>query len=326
LTYWSLLSHKSLLFNITNERKTIMKNQLKPLIKLASQRTSIPVLNMIFVQNGIAQASDCDTFIRVKTDLFDGSYNAKELKAGVIKNWPDFAPSDYPLAFDKGAPVFTSSELFTRDSFEYLANHMCEDDSRFYLMGIHINTEHCVATNGHTMAVYNHSVKIPDGFNAIMPAEMVDIILSLWEKKDSAGPRITFYKSHVTAEINGYVIECKLIDGNFPDYLRIIPNIDNMTKVKWDNESNLAAIKTATKQAGLVNKTYAIKLSKNSVSTQYGNQTIVFDCPDNFKIGFNGKYFLATMLLGDIYIPGSRSGPSMFESGPYKGIIMPLRV
>ena len=83
-------------------------------------------------------------------------------------------------------------------------------DIRYYLNGVHVNSKHLVATDGHRMHVIAHGGDWPHG-PVTIPREAVELAV-----------KAKTVELTLTTEVIG-AISYKPIDGVYPDYLRVLP-------------------------------------------------------------------------------------------------------
>lgn len=105
---------------------------------------------------------------------------------------------------------------------------MSNEEARYYLNGVYIHPDDgglkFVATNGHQLhlAQLHPEAEIPDFSGVIIPSKTVNQIISLFG--DSAEAlQIHISETAIRISCEHLDIQSKLIDGTFPDYLRVIP-------------------------------------------------------------------------------------------------------
>lgn len=159
------------------------------------------------------------------------------------------------------------------------------NDVRYFLNGV-LLAECAVATNGHRMAVTKTNF---DG-NVIVPIEAI-------KKFDLGVGIVKVSESAIRFDNTTEVFTCKLIDGKFPDYKRVIPN-------KFNNEAvvNRAefvdALKAVIISAPTDSKTIHLKFDQESImETSVKNSSsasVGFDagCEGAFEFHVNSSYLL----------------------------------
>ncbi len=120
-----------------------------------------------------------------------------------------------------------------------------KEETRYYLNGVFLHVKDdrllCAATNGNFLAKVDaalpdgaaHIAEIANG-GVIVPSQAVKVISGL-VGADDADIDLTVTSAHVTLERedNGvsWTYTSRLIDGTFPDYDRVIPNLEGLTEV-----------------------------------------------------------------------------------------------
>lgn len=103
---------------------------------------------------------------------------------------------------------------------------MAQQDVRYYLNGlcVELGSKHlrAVATDGHRMAVSEFLMTMDKERQVIVPRKGVhEMARLLTETSDEAILRVG--SNHLRLEVGGIVFTCKLIDGRFPDYTKVLP-------------------------------------------------------------------------------------------------------
>jgi DNA polymerase-3 subunit beta len=255
-------------------------------------------------------------------------------------------------------PVLAEGDLehnFTLTSTECLALiektrfAVSTEETRYYLNGIYLHVtdgEHgkvlrAVATDGHRLA--RIEVDMPDGAasipGVIIPRKTIGELRKLIEegvdtvKVSLSGTKIRFECGHA-------VLISKLIDGNFPDYERVIPtHNDKVMEVPGkflsqcvDRVSVIASEKTR----GIKLLVEDGKLTLTANSAEQGNATEELDVKynsDSIEIGFNSRYLMEMLaqIEGDMaHIAFSdSSSPAVVRDTACAGalyVVMPMRV
>lgn len=106
---------------------------------------------------------------------------------------------------------------------------MAHQDVRYYLNGLLLELGeeviHAVATDGHRLAVASlEKGPLREGvqIQSIVPRKAVLELVRLLEESDEP-VRLKFGSNQMGAEFQGLSFSSKLIDGQFPDYKRVIP-------------------------------------------------------------------------------------------------------
>jgi DNA polymerase-3 subunit beta len=257
-------------------------------------------------------------------------------------DFPDLTVGEFPVSFSIAGATLRA--LIDRTQFA-----ISTEETRYYLNGIYLHLVtagddkmlRAVATDGHRLA--QAQIPAPEGVDAmpgvIIPRKTVGELQKLLESSED-DIRVEVSDNKIRVTIGDVVLTSKLIDGTFPDYVRVIPQgNDKLLKVDRgefadavDRVSTVAsergrAVKLALADGKLV-------LSVNNPDSGSATEEIGVDfAGDPIEIGFNAKYLLdigsqlrsgtAVFKLAD---PGS---PTLIEDDDNKDalfVLMPMRV
>lgn len=182
------------------------------------------------------------------------------------------------------------------------------EETRYYLNGLYLHTVNeggqaklrAVATDGHRLALAE--MPAPEGCaglpGVIVPRKTVQEARRLLD--DAAeGVELQVSQAKVRLEFGGATLTSKVIDGSFPDYVRVIPR-DNSKVLIVDNQLFAQAVdRVATISA---EKSRSVKLAiepgkivltvRNMEAGQAVEEIEVDYDGDPFEIGFNARYLL----------------------------------
>jgi DNA polymerase-3 subunit beta len=180
---------------------------------------------------------------------------------------------DYPsfdtLVFDVEQVLPQSVLKSMIDSTEHA---MAKQDVRYYLNGLLFEFQPeaftVVATDGHRLAVQQHSVSCDTDRQVIIPSKAVSELKRLLQ--DTGDCTLSMGKNHVKVDLNERTFITKLIDGQFPDYQRVIPKTSAF-EVRVNREAFLAAVSRVAlvveKNSGI-----ALSLTENLLTLKAKNQ------------------------------------------------------
>lgn len=100
-------------------------------------------------------------------------------------------------------------------------------DIRQYLIGVHINERHIVATDGCRLHAYAHGQEWPHG-PVTIPRAAIEMAL----KAKTVDIEIT--------EVSVGAVSYKPLDGLYPDYMRVIPAVAQLAPISGDRQAILA--------------------------------------------------------------------------------------
>lgn len=223
----------------------------------------------------------------------NGVYRMVGMDAG---NYPTM-----PQIPDATSIVLNSSILST--SIEYTLFCAAPVDYRQILTGINFdfkdNMLNVVATDSHRLVRYRKfNIDTDDNFNFVSKRKPLQLLRNLLDKDTDVS--INFNESNVSFEFDNIIISCKLLEGVFPDYDRVIPpSFEN--KLLIGKEDFIAALKRvsvftdkATNQVKMQIEGQEITLTGND--EEYANEGIEkLQCSyegDDMEISFNSKTFM----------------------------------
>jgi DNA polymerase-3 subunit beta len=244
----------------------------------------------------------------VSLDTGDGSQLA--LRAGRSNftlqilpetDFPDLTTGDFPTRFS--LPASALKKLIDRTQFA-----ISTEETRYYLNGIYLHAVkvagkpmlRAVATDGHRLA--QAQMEAPSGAEGmagvIVPRKAVGEIQKLVEMPEAeVGIELSDTKIRIT--IGSVVLTSKLIDGTFPDYVRVIPQ-GNDKVLKVDRAEFAGAVdrvSTISSERGRAVKLALsdgrMILSVNNPDSGSATEELGVDYPaDSIEIGFNSRYLL----------------------------------
>jgi DNA polymerase-3 subunit beta len=222
-------------------------------------------------------------------------------------DFPDLTTGEFPTRFPLAAA--TIKKLIDRTQFA-----ISTEETRYYLNGIYLHVVtvgkkpmlRAVATDGHRLA--QAQVDAPAGAEkmtgVIVPRKAVGEIQKLVEGGEGdVDVEISDTKIRVTIPASGgggdVVLTSKLIDGTFPDYVRVIPQGNDKT-LKVDRGEFADAVdrvSTISSERGRAVKMALTEgkmtLSVNNPDSGSATEELGVDYgSDDIEIGFNARYLL----------------------------------
>ncbi len=217
------------------------------------------------------------------------------------------------------------------------------EETRYYLCGIYMH-EHegmlrCVATDGHRLALAQTAM--PEGGagleGIIIPRKTVVEVRKLLDGFAN-DVRISVSETKIKFEIGATVLISKLIDGNFPDYHRVIPQ-NNTVALDVESASFTKAVDRVSTISTDRSNGIKVALSENNLALSAENQEHGHadeDLPVEFageelQIGFNARYLLDICgVIGKelTFLFSESAGPVLIQDKADDDclfVIMPLR-
>ncbi|MEK6745616.1 MAG: DNA polymerase III subunit beta [Pseudomonadota bacterium] len=258
-----------------------------------------------------------------------------------IEDFPVMADGEFSHNFSlKSAECLA---LIEKPSFA-----ISNEETRYYLNGIYVHVAgsgdekvlRAVATDGHRLA--RVEVAVPAGADGmsgvIVPRKTIQELRKLLENGEG-DVEISLSETKIRFVYGDAVLVSKLIDGNFPDYERVIPAANEKLM-----EVDCKIFKDAVDRVSVISseKSRAIKLQlesgKLTLNAGSGDQVASEEIEINYsstpiEIGFNSRYLLdmMTQIDGDTvqFLLNDGNSPALVRdtadvSSLY--VIMPMRV
>src|SRR5216683_3712544 len=311
---------------VTVERAALLKS-LGHVHRVVERRNTIPILANVLIKaekSGLAfKATDLDLAV---TETI-----AADLAAGEMTHAFKLAAADLKRLIDKTQFAISTEE------------------TRYYLNGIYLHTAGTaksptlrgVATDGHRLAQFE--LPLPSGASGmpgiIVPRKTVAELQRLIEDNE-AEITVELSQGKIRFRLGETVLTSKLIDGTFPDYVRVIPvgNDKELTVDKKEFEQAVDRVSTVSSERGRAVKLSLSdgKLMLSVTNPDSGSATEELEVEygsEPLDIGFNSRYLLdiAAQLEGEAAVlkladPGS---PTLIQDRDTKGalyVLMPMRV
>lgn len=176
----------------------------------------------------ICKSLPSESFINIKLDD-----NKLILKSGRSRFSLSTLPAtDFPNVEEIQDPLnFYLPQGLLRRLIEQTSFAMAQQDVRYYLNGmlleVQANRLRAVTTDGHRLALCSLTTEIKDSLNAhqvIVPRKGILELVRLLNDQTSE-VKIILGQHHVRATVGDFTFTSKLVDGKFPDYERVVPQI-----------------------------------------------------------------------------------------------------
>lgn len=315
-----------------------MKDQFKTVAKALDKRSTIPVLSLVMVCDGIARGTDCDIEIIAPTDKLDGFYNAK---GEIPANAPTYEQYE-PLSFQQTHALVIGD---IQSIIARIQTAVSKEETRYYLNGAYFEFDtglKVTATDGHRMLHFDAPDFEPSDMPAfILPRQTVEILAKM------KGGRWTLFFDALRKRVKlmdcmtGVTIVTKVIDGSFPDYARIIPKGPFNMKILGNAAECLAFAKQCASYGSERSKSVTIdsatlSMRPSDVAPLSIDWPVRVESNAPFVFGLNAKYLLDMITLAkvdknsafELRMNDAQSPIRVsFPSDPgLVGVVMPLRV
>ena len=198
-----------------------------------------------------------------------------------------------------------------------------------------------VATDGHRLAL--RELPLPEGCDnmpgIIVPRKAVLNIRKLLDDTESA-VRLEISENKIRVSVNDVVLTSKLIDGNYPDYQRVIPasntnvlNIDrDMLRVAVDRVATLSRERGAAVKLKLSDDKADLSLDNADYGSGIEEINVEYSASP-LQIGFNASYLLDIVKQisdsGAVLRFFDETSPILVHARDYDNalfVLMPMRV
>lgn len=223
------------------------------------------------------------------------------------------------------------------------------EETRYYLNGIYLHPAgngdgkvlRAVATDGHRLA--RIEVALPAGADGmpgvIIPRKAIYELRKLLEEGEG-DVQVSVSDTKIRFIYNNAVLVSKLIDGNFPDYERVIPvNNDKIMEVDcklFTTAVDRVSVISSEKSRAVKFQLESGKLTLSASSPEHGTATEEIDVTYSaakIEVGFNSRYLLDMMqqIEGDTaqFLLNDGASPAIVRDTADVGalyVIMPMRV
>ena len=225
-----------------------------------------------------------------------------------------------------------------------------ENDARYVLNGLFVHMTpaksglniRMVGTDGHRLSMIDRVIdaKHKEESMIIPKKAMMELRRLLEEDSSTAELRLGFSKNHALFKRDGLVMVSKLIDGNYPNYLQVVPT-KSTKKVAVSKDVFTHAVKRVSILSK--EKTNAVKLqlekdrlvlSTNNPEVGEAKEELSVDYKgEEITIGFNSRYLMDVLMAMDraniaLELSDALSPCLITEEGDdhYKCVVMPMRV
>ena len=253
-------------------------------------------------------------------------------------DFPQMTADGFSHSFELSAPAL--ARLIDKTRFA-----ISTEETRYYLNGIYLHANdgklRAVATDGHRLALAE--APLPGGAQdlkgVIVPRKTVQEVRRLIDGMEGE-VSVQISESKIRFDLGSVVMTSKLIDGNFPDYERVIPK-NNPKELTLDNKVFASAVDRVATISQEKSKSIKMALESDNLSLTVNNpeagqaaeDLMVGYKGDPLEIGFNAKYIMdvagqiegrdATYYLAD---PASPALVKDSEDEDSLFVLMPLRV
>lgn len=254
---------------------------------------------------------------------------------------------EFPKLYEeKGEEFISIKKSQIEEYIERVVFSAAQESSRPALSGILLDKEKneviMIATDGYRLSLQKNVFKTKEelGKPLVIPSRILREILSFKEEDDQLKIYVSEKNNQVLFELGETTLVGRLIEGEFPEYQKIIPTEFN-TKVYFSKDELLNAIKICSVFARETANIIKFTIEKNKIivsanSPSVGEDTVEVEAKtegEENEIAFNAKYvldLLTALQKEDIVFEMTGPlNPGVFkikEDNSFLHLIMPIRV
>ena len=258
------------------------------------------------------------------------------------------APEEFPkLPKEENAPLVKLSGSVLLEMIKKTQYAISTDETRYILNGVYFEPREAgkvrmVATDGHRLSLIERDLtgdfKLKAG--VIIPRKGLFELKRLLEEAPEAECQLGFAENSALFKKPGLSMVMRLIDGQFPEYQRVIPK-EGEKQVLVNRGRFFDALKRIALLSADKSNAVRVALSENLLRITANNPDLG-EAKDDLEVayrgapltvGFNAKYILdvlsamdsdeVSIELGDEHSPGVMHAPG---DRSYTTVVMPMRV
>ncbi len=258
------------------------------------------------------------------------------------EDFPIMPTTDY-------AANYSASAMVLRRLFDKAKFAISTEETRYYLNGIYLHVAdgddgkvlRAVATDGHRLARIDADVPAgaADMPGVIVPRKTVNELRKLLDD-DDAQIAVSVSETKVRFATPDVTLTSKVIDGTFPDYMRVIPAA-NTRKLEVDAADFAKAVDRVATVSSERSRAVKLALDEDRLilsvnAPDAGNaeeELAVAYGDEKMEIGFNAKYLLEIANQVDrenaVFLFNSPGDPTLMREGNDTSaiyVVMPMRV
>lgn len=336
-----------------------LAHALATVTRAIESRNSIPILAnvLLAVEDGQLRLTGTDLDVEITTSLpvLDAAPGSVTVPGKMLADIAKRATGDIILALDGGRltvasgrsrykldtlsaedfPSFSAGKFDTTLELDLAAlvapcvHCISTEETRYYLNGVYLHAVDdrfvAVATDGHRL-MRNVGPAGALQYGVILPRKLVGLL-----PKGAVTVELSQNKVRVTS--GSMVITSKLIDGTFPDYVRVIPT-GNSNVLTVDRQALMKAVERVAAVSD--DKSRAVKFAVGDVlrlmlADKASDEVSIEFEGEPLEIGFNARY--VNDMLGALDEPnvrfalGDAGMPAVVKGeGEWTAVLMPVRI
>ncbi|MDR1787148.1 MAG: DNA polymerase III subunit beta [Treponema sp.] len=216
-----------------------------------------------------------------------------QLNSVTSEKFPDFP--------DAGEDVFAVPAAEIKDMITNVIFAVSDDETRYFMNGVFFEKEEnfliMVATDGRRLSLIKKELAqgIKDFKPVIIPPKILEVVRK--RAGDEGEISLSLTERNIFISFGSYKLSSVLIEGNFPNYRRVIPE-DQTLYFKVDRQELLDALKTVSPMMESKSHRIFFELSQDTISvysteSEIGEARKEISCEysgENISLSFNCRY------------------------------------
>lgn len=245
-----------------------------------------------------------------------------------------FGREEYPPIAKCGvSKSFVIDQKTLKDALFYASISMSTDETRQVLNSVYFHSDDTlkiVSTDGRRLSIYDTELKTQK-LGVVIPAKTIRYLIS--NLGDTGTVRVSIEETLCRFDWTGHKLISKIVDAQFPDYKRVVPDTNNGVVCNINRQELLGSVhRIALMQE--IPGAITLEFDKNlkiSLSTDTGDGIEEVACNWSeapFKIGFNPEFLMAVLRSGDInasFVIAPNAPFVISTKQNFKYILMPMR-
>lgn len=240
---------------------------------------------------------------------------------------------DFPVIYEFPGQEITVETGILLDAVKKVSYAVSSDDSRFNLNAMFWDADKFVATDGHRLAKMELPFKIEG--KALIPQVGCQSILKCLGANNTC--KITVGEKFISITSGDVTLNCRMLDGDFPDYTRVIPTESGISLLANTNELT-QVLKRVTPMAIQTDMGIKVVVSNNKLTVSKesslgsAEDSMTVESDGDFDFIANAKYLtdcLANINTESTVMSFIKEGaPIVFkpeDNETFMSLVMPMR-
>lgn len=298
-------------------------------------------INAALLNDIVSQAPDAEVRLRKNGTRMEITSGSSSFKVAYLPG------ADFPqLPKEEAVDMATLSSDALLGMLQTVQHAISQDESRYVINGVYVEqqkTRLCMAaTDGHRLAVVTRELAEVPGLRKsgrILPRKAVLTLARLLKEGGESTCELGFSDSMAFFKRPGMSLLARLIDGQFPEYQRVIPPKRDailVPRARFEDALKRVALLSSDK-SNAIRVDFAqgkLSVSANNMEVGEGRDTVEvsYEGP-KLEVGFNARYLLDALAVvgqdevalevGDEQSPGVLRVPGESD---VTCVVMPMRV